>query len=598
MMKWNKLKHELVYTDSGYEIIFYLPSNLEEFGDELKLPKGESDEQKRKLVSYIKGLYPNITVQTVKFIAGTVIVASIILPSHPQNKIHAKPAEIAMSNNVTIIMGEYYIKPDVEPFIYKDRVMIPIRAISEVLGAEVSWDEKAKMATIKKDDNEIRLWVGSKWAVSNKTEYNMDAEPIIVSARTMVPMRFVAEAFGIEVEWNQKSKTVIIDYDKKYTLDYIVEAGDTLSKIAYKFGVSVDNIRLWNNIKGDIIYSGQFLRVASPALESISSSMDNIEIKEYSFDTVLGYTVRDYPSHINSYNSLSKYSNKLTEVSTFTHKLEMDGGLSVEYPQEDVIKLAKEKGLNAMMLIHNADSNGFSKELGKSVLGDDNKRSNLINNIYSQLKLYGYTGVEVDIENLPKESRQYYNKFIQELSEKLKPEGYIIACALPAKTSDTGEDWLRAYDYETIGKYADRVLIMSYDQHWSGGMAGPVASIEWVDKVVKYASSTIMPSKLVLGIPMYGYDWPVDGGKGKSVTTSTIKNYVNTYGGKIEWNESSKSPYYRYIDDKGTERIVWFENAQSTQFKFELAKKYGLKGVGMWRLGLEDGEFWTGLKTH
>lgn len=594
-MKWHKLKHELVYTDSGYEVIFYLQCSLEEMGNELKLPKASNTEEKYKLAEYLKNLYPNIGIQAIKFMAGTVVVATITLPAHPQNKVHAQPPELFNKNNITITMGDYYIKPDVEAFIYKDRIMMPVRAIAEVLNAEVSWDEKAQMANIKKDDNDIKLWVGSKWAVSNKTEYNMDAEPLIVSGRTMVPIRFVIEAFGVELDWDAKSKTVNINYDKKYTLDYVIQAGDTLSKIAHKFETTEDNIRLWNNIDGDIIYAGQFIRVASPALEPIESSLDKIEIKEYNFDTVLGYTVKDYPSHISSYTSLNKYSNYLTEASTFTHKIQLDGSLKTDYMQDDIIKTAKEKGLNIMMLVHNADPDGFSKELGKTVLADDTKRTKLIDNIYSQLDKYKYNGVEIDIENLPPESREDYNKFIKELSEKLKPNGYTVACALPAKTSADSETWLRAYDYETLGKYADRILIMSYDQHWPGGASGPVASAEWVERVAKYSSSAIPPSKLLLGIPMYGYDWPVNGGKGKSVTVSTIENYINTFGGKVEWNENSKSPYYRY--NNGEDRIVWFENVQSTQFKFEIAKKYNFKGVGMWRLGLDDSEFWTGLKS-
>lgn len=597
-MRWNKLRHELIYTDSGYEIVFYLPNSLEEIGEDFEFREVQTQQQKYKLAQYLKSLYPNITIQTVKFMAGAILAAVIIMPAHPKNKIHAAPTEIVKTkDNVTLVMGNYYIKPEVEAFLYKDRVMIPLRALSEVFGADVSWNEKSKMVNIKRNSDEIKLWIGSKWAVSNKTEFNLDAEPIIISGRTMVPLRFVIEAFGIDVDWEQKSNTVIIDYEKEFTLDYLVKPGDTLTQISNTFGVSVDNLRLWNNIKDYIIYSGQFIRVASPSLEPIINSMDKIEIKEFDFDTVLGYTVKDYPTHTSSYTSLNKYYNRLTEVSTFTHKLEADGSLKTEYMQNDIINFAKQKGINTTMLVHNADSSGFNKELAKSVLESQAKRQNLINNIYNQLKKYDFDGVEIDLENLPPESRQSHNQFIKELSQKLKNEGYTISCALPAKTSDDNEDWLKAYDYETIGKYADRILIMSYDQHWSGGSPGPIASIEWVDRVARYTASVIEPSKVLLGIAAYGYDWPVDGGKGKAVTVSNINDYLNKYGGKIEWNESSKSPYYKYKDNKNKERIIWFENAQSNQFKFELVKKYGFKGIGIWRLGLESSDFFSGLKS-
>lgn len=597
-MEWNKIKHELICTDRGYELIFYLPDNFEELSKELDMPDSNQNQQKIRLLEYIKKIYPNINVQTVKFMAGAVLMASIALPAHPQNKVHAYQTQIVnkSNQNVTVVMGNYYIKPDIEAFLYKDRVMMPVRAIAEVLGADVSWNEKENMVTIKRESRNIKLWIGSKLAIINNQQYNMDVEPMIVSSRVMVPIRFVADAFKINLSWESRSNTVNIDYDKEYTLTYIVEQGDTLNKIANRFGISIQNLKLWNNIKGDIIYSGQLLRVASPALEPIVPSIDEIEIKQYNFDTVLGYTVKDYPSHTSSYKSLSKYHNRLTEISTFTHKVQSDGSLKVDYMQDDVLNLVENKSIDTFMVVHNADSNGFSKELGRQVLSSKSRRKILIDNIYSQLVKHGYSGVEIDFENLPAESKDNYSQFIKELSETLKPNGYSVACAIPAKTGENNESWLKAYDYKAIGKYADRVLIMSYDQHWSGGAAGPIASIDWFERVTSYSASTIPNDKLVMGIALYGYDWPMDGNKGKSVTVSTVNKYVDTYGGKIEWDDNSKSPYYRYSSN-GVDRIVWFENVQSAQFKFEIVKKYGLKGVGMWRLGLENNEFWTGIKS-
>lgn len=597
-MDIKNFKHKLVYTDTGYEVIFYLSNSLEEVSKELDESVLPSKEEKHKLVEYIKKLYPNINIQAIKFIAGTMLVATIVLPAHPQNKVYAQTNQIVKNKNtVTVIMGNYYIKPDVEPFLYRDRAMLPLRAISEVFGATVTWDQKSKLVTIKKDNNEIKLWVGSKLAISDKTDYNMDVEPIIVSSRVMVPLRFVMDVFGIDLRWDQKSSTVFIDYNKEYTLEYLVESGDTLDKISKEFNVSVENLKLWNNINNNIIYAGQFLKVSSPYLEPIVSSMDKIEIKEYDFDTVLAYTVKDYPSHISSFNSMSKYHNRITEVSTFTHQLQADGSLKVDYMQNDILELAKNNKIQTTMLVHNSATGSFNREIVKSVLANKSKRQKLINNIYEQLNKYNYAGVEIDFENLPPESRNNYSQFLKELSDMLKPEGFYISCALPAKTGEYNEPWLEGYDYSAIGKYVDRVLIMSYDQHWLGGAAGPVASIQWVEKVAKYSSSVIDADKLLLGIPLYGYDWPVDGGNGKSVTISTVNKYLNTYGGKIRWNENFKCPYYEYIDSNNIKRIVWFENTQSIQFKFEIAKRYGFKGVGMWRLGLENDEFWTGLKS-
>lgn len=597
-MEINNFSHELVYTDTGYEIIFYLDKDLEEINEELENFGVSIKKQSYKLVEYIKKIYPNTTIQAVKFMVGTILIGTIILPAHPQNKIYTQAQQLSINQNiVTLVMGNYYIKPDTNAFLYKDRVMIPLRTMSEVFGAEVTWDYETKLVTIKNKNDEIKLWVGKKLVVTNKSQYNIDVEPIIISNRVMVPMRFVMDIFDADLRWEQKSNTVFIDYDKEYTLDYLVQPGDTLNNIANKFDVSVENLRLWNDIESNMIYAGQFLKTASPSLELIISEMDKIEINEYDFDTVLAYTTKNYSSHTSSLNSLTKYHNRITEVSTFTHSLQADGSLKMDYTQEDIIKVAKDNKIQTTMLVNNIGGDGFNKEIVKSVLQDKTKTQNLIDSIYLQLNKYGYNGVEIDFESLPPESKDDFNQFIKQLCQKLKPEGFYISCALPAKTGQNNESWLNGYDYDTIGKYVDRVLIMSYDQHWSGGASGPIASVQWVEKVAKYASSVIEPDKLLLGIALYGYDWSVNGEKAKSVTVSNINKYLNTYGGKIKWNENFKSPYYEYKDNDDINRIVWFENTQSTQYKFEIAKKYGFKGVGLWRLGLESDEFWTGLKS-
>lgn len=597
-MEINNFSHELVYTDTGYEIIFYLDKNLEELDEDLSSFGVSIKNQSYKLIDYIKKIYPTTTIQAVRFMVGTILIGTIILPAHPQNKIYAQTEQIAKSKNtVTLIMGNYYIRPDADAFLYKDRVMIPLRTMSEVFGAEVTWDSETKLVTIKNNADKIKLWVGKNLVVNNETQYNIDVEPLIVAGRVMVPMRFVMDIFDTNLRWEQKSNTVFIDYDKEYTLDYLVQPGDTLENIAYMFDVSVGNLKLWNNIKRDIIYVGQTIKTASPSLEPIISSMDKIEIKEYDFDTVLAYTIKNYSSHTSSFNSMIKYHNRLTEVSTFTHSLQSDGSIKVDYTQEDIIKIADDNKIQTTMLVNNCGDNGFDKEIVKSVLEDKTKRQKLIDSIYTNLNKYGYKCVEIDFEGLHPETKNNFNQFIKELCDRLKPEGFYVSCALPAKTGKYNEKWLDAYDYNTIGKYVDRVLIMSYDQHWAGGASGPIASVEWVEKVAQYASCEIESNKLLLGIALYGYDWPVNGGQAKSVTVSTVNKYLNTYGGRIKWNESFKSPYYEYKDSNNVDRIVWFENNQSIQFKFEIAKKYGFKGIGLWRLGLESDEFWTGLKS-
>jgi len=71
---------------------------------------------------------------------------------------------------------------------------------------------------------------------------------------------------------------------------------------------------------------------------------------------------------------------------------------------------------------------------------------------------------------------------------------------------DQQDNWSSAFDYAAIGKYADWVQIMTYDEHWSGGTPGPIASLPWVENVIKYAITVIPKEKILLGVAAYGYD--------------------------------------------------------------------------------------------
>ena len=102
------------------------------------------------------------------------------------------------------------------PYIKNGRTMVPIRIISEALGAEVEWNASIKEITIKKDIKVIRMQIGSndvyikEEGQLGEDKYILDAPPEIVNGRTFVPIRFIAEAFGAEVNWVEETKEIII----------------------------------------------------------------------------------------------------------------------------------------------------------------------------------------------------------------------------------------------------------------------------------------------------------------------------------------------------------------------------------------------------
>ena len=89
--------------------------------------------------------------------------------------------------------------------------LIPIRAVSEALDADVSWNGNTKAVTIKKDGHKMILFVDSDSALFDGEDVELDIPPMIKNNRTMVPLRFVMEAFDVSVDWDGDTRTVIIE---------------------------------------------------------------------------------------------------------------------------------------------------------------------------------------------------------------------------------------------------------------------------------------------------------------------------------------------------------------------------------------------------
>lgn len=595
-MKWDQYTKRLIFENGEYHLIIYLPEETE-FSNEF----GELFFQKEKdtIQKYIKNAYPNIKITSIKFMTGSIIAATLMI-QNPSVKTYGATSSSYQTHSIELRINNQYVNSDTPPTMENGRVLVPIRVVGESLGAYVHWEPKDKVAIIKKDDTTIYLQANLPQAFVNGKLHFLDTPPRIINGRLMVPIRFVSESFNIPVDWNNDAKIVLINSSLPKTSDYIVKKGDTLYEIALKFNISVSDLKVWNKLNSETVYVGQLLRVVPPSIiiEGPGPSLDEIKVVPYKFDTVLGFTVKYYEGHLGSYNSLKANNGKITDIATFSHGMRSDGTLQVDYVPSETLSYSDQKEIHSLMLIHNAQGGSFHKGLAEEVLENPILRNKLIKSVLAEIEKYGYDGVEVDIEGIGADTRAEYTSFIKELKAELGPKGYMVSATLPAKTADYVRDnWTGAYDYKAIGQYADRVVLMTYDEHWSGGTPGPVASYGWVEKVINYAVKEIPSSKLVMGIAAYGYDWTIEGKNGKAVTVSEINQYIKKYGGKILWNDTFKVPYYRYKDENGTDRIIWFENVQSTQFKFKLAKDKGLQGVAIWRLGLENNEFWNGISN-
>jgi len=258
-----------------------------------------------------------------------------------------------------------------------------------------------------------------------------------------------------------------------------------------------------------------------------------------------------------------------------------------------LMEAVKSTGSKPLALVSNVYRGKFDQAVAHTILSNKTTRQKTIENIAKVLKDNGFAGVNIDFENVAPDDRQLYTDFIGALAQRIKPEGFMVSISVPAKKrEDPSNSWSAAFDYWSLGQIADRVMIMTYDEHWSTALAGPIASVEWVETMLKFATSAIPSHKILMGLPTYGYDWAVGSRYSRSVRAYEAVELVKT--GKVQagWDEAAKVPFYTYLSGK-QRRIAYYEDAKSASFKIDLVSKYKLGGIAVWRLGYEDPALWA-----
>jgi len=294
------------------------------------------------------------------------------------------------------------------------------------------------------------------------------------------------------------------------------------------------------------------------------------------------------------YWTLADHSDALTAIAPTWLAYDPDGHL-LNTADPRVLRFAKGRGLKVTPLVANQ---GFKPETARPVFADDVAVKKNVAALLKAVTDLGADGINVDIEGVAPADRALYNNFIAALCDAFHARRLIVTAAIPAKTADnpTGA-WAGFGDYAFLGKHLDQVQLMCYDEHWSGGEAGPIASLPWVRKVLEYATTVIPREKIVMGIPFYGYDWP-ETGSASEVTPLKGERLQKQAGEEARWDDVARTTSVRYTDADGRKRTAYFETARSLKERLDLARAFKVAGVAIWRLGDETPDFWPHLKRY
>ena len=367
---------------------------------------------------------------------------------------------------------------------------------------------------------------------------------------------------------------------------HTITAGETLASIARDYGTSVIQL-LRNNpqVSDDfILIPGQKL-----VIDYDVEPMGNL--------AVIGYTYTNVDPVI-----LRKTLPYLTYLTIFTYGITEEGDLTY-IDDDELIELAKSYNVAPIMLISTLGPDGlFSNYLASRILNSDELSEKLIDQIIDNLLAKGYYGLDVDFENVLPGDRLKYLEFLLKLKRRLNENNLTLFVSLAPKTYAEQPGLLyEAHDYLGIGSIADFVLLMTYEWGYAYGPPMAVAPINKVKEVLDYAVTEIPPEKIFMGVPNYGYNWPLPFIQGetraRSLGNLEADRLAAEVGAEIFFDDPSAAPYFYYTDGEGTEHVVWFEDARSIYTMVETAVEYGLRGVGVWNIMRYFPQLWLVINS-
>jgi len=333
-------------------------------------------------------------------------------------------------------------------------------------------------------------------------------------------------------------------------------------------------------------------------------------------NTALFY-MTDEPESVRSYYA---HERKIGILVPAWYKADADG-LLIGEPNLAVLEDASQHQLPVMPIIALFDKKAFHALASK----EDAQRT-LFARMVQEARLHQYSGFQLDFENINWTDRDMLSHIVAEAAKVMHAANLKLSIATvpnaPGYPGGSSLDqfmwryYRGAYDLQAIGKSADQVCLMTYDQHSRWTPPGPVAGWEWTRSNLEYALQAVPKEKLLLGIPLYGYHWysgdPFAGtsaneftgvGEQASPRANIVADYISgsdaialkdRFHASLEWDKEGRSARFSFYRDQMLE-WVYFTDRQTFLERLQLANRQQIGGFCSWVLGQEDPAVWEVL---
>lgn len=541
----------------------------------------------------------------VKIIEVIVLIVVILLvafmvwlkaPDYYVKEVKGKTNLVINNNNVTSKMkDDVYIDN-------KGVIYLSINDVKNYFDKYINYDEKSNRLITTSDTKTATLIKDKKNIDINGATVSIAGSVIENNGKIYIPFSELAQnVYNVEIEYKESTDRVVID-----SLDRELKKADSKKNVKVKYKakkfsktlakvkkgekiVVISQDEKWSKVRTENGIVGYLKNKSIANLTYVRENMEETKQINGKVNLVWDY----YSEYAKAPNRNGENIEGVNVISPSFFYLEKgsDGKISENVKQEgkDYIEWAHNNGFKVWPMV----SNNSYLTTTEGILNDYTKRRNLEDEIIRVVEEYNVDGINLDFENMNKEDKNMYSRFVIELAPRLKDLGKTLTVDVTAP--DGSETWSLCFDRDVIADVSDYIVFMAYDQYGTGGnKEGTTAGHNWVENNIKkfIGQEAVAKEKIILGIPLYTRLWKEDNGKITSKVVN-IKDVDNTLPSDVQkkWDDELKQNYVEYTVGSATHKM-WIEDEKSITEKLGLAKKYDLAGIAFWEKDREYEGFW------
>lgn len=543
-----------------------------------------------------KMLYKIVVVAIFLIVIATIIN---IAPNYIVNNNTDKMAVIINNNDATESMK-------FEAFVNNDTIYMSTKDIANFFDQDIFYDNVYDQIITTSNTKVAALKLNEREMTVNGSKVKLSGAAVKANEEFYLPFSEMSDVYNVEVNYIEQTNILTID-----SLDRKQEKGNASNEISVKYrptGLSktLDTVKKgdsvviiekrddgWYKVRTNLGIIGYTKDVTN-----IHSTREDLEIKKQIEGKISmvwdAYYTDSAPERTetldDAINVISPTVAELVRLGQGELNIKLENG------GESYVQWAHNNNCKVWAMV----SNGSQPQTTSEVLNDYELRQKLISNIVNMALQYNFDGINLDFENVNTEDKDMLSRLVIELAPRLREYGKVLSVDVTAP--DGGTNWSESFDRHTIGRAADYIVFMAYDEYTEGSKEpGTTAGADWLELNVKKFVGTqeeVDNNKLILAIPFYTRIWAVDG---DDFTTNVVlmKNIEANIPNGVEkqWKDDVKQYYIEY-EQNGRIYKMWIEDKESLKAKIDILNEYNLAGAAYWEKDFETQDIWQMIRQE